>query len=183
MPNQTLFQAVYPSPLGPIQVLASERGLSSLDFHEKNPDFQDLKDLDPGLEKALAQYFSTYFKGLCPDLPPLPLDLQGTPFQKAVWDLTKNIPYGALVTYGDLAKILGEKLETPSMSARALGTALGKNPLPLLIPCHRVIGKDRNLRGYAYGLPMKKYLLTLEGHEIFENRVLPRKNSCLKTFL
>lgn len=183
MPNQTLFQAVYPSPLGSIQVLASERGLSSLDFHEKNPGFQDLRDLDPGLEKALAHYFSTYFKGLGPDLPPLTLDLQGTPFQKAVWDLTKNIPYGALVTYGDLAKILGEKLEKPSMSARALGTTLGKNPLPLLIPCHRVIGKDRNLRGYAYGLPMKKYLLNLEGHEIFENRVLPRKNSCLKTFL
>ncbi len=183
MPNQALFQAVYPSPLGPIQVLASESGLSSLDFHEKEPGSQDLRDLDLVLEKNLAQYFSAYFKGLCPDLPPLTLDLQGTPFQKAVWDLTKNIPYGALVTYGDLAKILGEKLGKPSMSARALGTALGKNPLPLLIPCHRVIGKDRNLRGYAYGLPMKKYLLALEGHEIFENRVLPRKNSCLKTFL
>ena len=58
MPNQALFQAVYPSPLGPIQVLASERGLSSLDFHEKIPGFQDLRDLDPGLEKALARYLS-----------------------------------------------------------------------------------------------------------------------------
>ncbi len=88
----------------------------------------------------------------------LPLKMNGTPFQKKVWNALLSIPYGEVVSYKDIADTLGVK-----NGARAVGMANAKNPLPLVVPCHRVIGADGKLTGYAYGLELKEKLLALEG--------------------
>lgn len=87
-----------------------------------------------------------------------PLVLRGTPFQQQVWQIVRNIPYGSTMTYGELAETLGDK-----KLSRAVGFANGANPIPIIVPCHRVIGKHGDLTGYGGGLAMKRYLLQLEG--------------------
>jgi len=89
-------------------------------------------------------------------------------FQKQVLEITKSIPYGSLLSYGDIAR----KLKKPG-AARSVGSALGSNPMPIVIPCHRVVGSEGKLRGYSGGLDRKKVLLDLEGHRIEGDRVIP----------
>lgn len=96
----------------------------------------------------------------------LPLDPQGTPFQRRVWTALQQIGYGAVCSYGDLARAV----DSPR-GFRAVGMANNRNPLAIFIPCHRVVGSDRRLVGYGGGLPMKQALLTLEGHRIVGDRV------------
>ena len=108
----------------------------------------------PVLEEAKS-WLIRYFNGEIPDFLP-PLMPEGTPFQKNVWALLLEIPYGQTVTYGYLAQKLGCK------SAQAVGGAVGRNPISILIPCHRVVGADGSLTGYAGGVEKKEYLLNLE---------------------
>ncbi|MEI3346977.1 MAG: methylated-DNA--[protein]-cysteine S-methyltransferase [Dysosmobacter sp.] len=116
----------------------------------ENPD-------DPALRQAQA-WLRAYFAGEGP-LPPLPpLDPAGTPFQRRVWDLLQAIPYGSTTTYGALARELG----LSPAAARAVGSAVGHNPISILIPCHRVLGANGRLTGYAGGLERKQFLLDLE---------------------
>ena len=116
----------------------------------ENPD-------DPALRQAQA-WLAAYFAGEFP-LPPLPpLAPEGTAFQRRVWDLLLAIPYGSTTTYGTLARELG----LSPASARAVGSAVGHNPISILIPCHRVLGADGRLTGYAGGLERKRFLLELE---------------------
>lgn len=113
--------------------------------------------------KDLEIWFEDYFNG---KNPPIEFELKplGSEFQKKVWDILLNIPYGEITTYGEIAKAINIK------SSQAVGGAVGHNPISILIPCHRVIGKDRSLTGYAGGFERKKYLLKLEGINIDENR-------------
>lgn len=105
----------------------------------------------------LQQLLEDYFAGRKPDLNTIPLKPSGTPFQMLVWDFLRKIPYGATVTYGDLARSIGK----PS-AARAVGAAVGHNPISILIPCHRIIGASGQLTGYAGGIDRKHFLLNLE---------------------
>ena len=106
------------------------------------------------------QELSAYFAG---DLTAfsVPIDWQGTRFQESVWQALLAVPYGETVTYGDIARAIG----SPS-SSRPVGGAVGKNPIPIIVPCHRVIGSDRSLIGFTGGLDIKIRLLELEGHSI-----------------
>ena len=112
----------------------------------------------PGVLARAAAQLREYFAGQR-QVFELPLGAKGTPFQTRVWDLVAAIPYGTTVTYGSLAARMGL---TPGAS-RAIGGANGSNPLPIVVPCHRVIGADGTLTGYAGGLPRKQLLLQLEG--------------------
>jgi methylated-DNA-[protein]-cysteine S-methyltransferase len=105
--------------------------------------------------EAIAQ-LEEYFAGERRDFS-LPLPLEGTPFQTTVWSALRTIPYGATVSYGELARRIGR----PSAS-RAVGAANGANPLPIILPCHRVIGADRSLTGFGGGLETKRFLLAFE---------------------
>jgi methylated-DNA-[protein]-cysteine S-methyltransferase len=105
--------------------------------------------------EAIAQ-LEEYFAGERRDFS-LPLPLEGTPFQTTVWSALRTIPYGATVSYGELARRIGR----PSAS-RAVGAANGANPLPIILPCHRVIGADRSLKGFGGGLETKRFLLAFE---------------------
>ena len=114
----------------------------------------------PVVELA-RKWLDIYFSGREPDIE-VPLHLTGTPFQNEVWELLCAIPYGKTVTYGELAKRLAEKKGLPRMSAQAIGGAVGRNPVSIIVPCHRVVGANGSLTGYAGGVDKKLRLLELE---------------------
>ena len=116
---------------------------------------------------ALARdWLDRYFAGEPMEIGDLPLRLEGTPFRKQVWQILCHIPYGSLVTYGDIAKEMALLTGKERMSSQAVGGAVGHNPISIIVPCHRVIGADGKLTGYAGGLDLKIKLLELEGHII-----------------
>ena len=107
-------------------------------------------------------WVDSYFKNEKPSLENIPIKMIGTDFRKNIWVLLKDIPYGEVVTYKYLSKKIAELQGKDTMSAQAVGNAVGHNPLLIFIPCHRVIGADGSLTGYAAGLENKKYLLNFE---------------------
>jgi len=130
------------------------RTLGMGSINQNIPIFNDLK-----------KWLDIYFSGRVPDFT-LPLMPAGTPFQKAIWGILCKIPHGQTVTYGAIAKQLEKARKGARTSARAVGSAVGRNPVSIIIPCHRVIGKDGSLTGYAGGISKKLLLLRLEGVDI-----------------
>ncbi len=155
----------YDSPLGGILLAADETGLTGLWFDGQKyfarglPAEHQVKDT-PVLSEA-ARWLDVYFTGREPDFLP-PLHPVGSAFQKSVWDLLLQIPYGKTVTYGALARQLAEAQGLPRMSAQAVGGAVGHNRISIIIPCHRVVGANGSLTGYAGGVDKKIRLLELE---------------------
>lgn len=154
-PDGLVAQATLPSPLGALTAAATARGLALLWF---DPPPLPGVPVDPA-QRWLAQAareLAAYWHD--PATPfTLPLDLQGTPFQRAVWQALLALPAGATVSYGEVAARIGR----PS-AVRAVGTAIGANPVAIVVPCHRVIGRDGTLTGYAGGLDRKAALLRHE---------------------
>lgn len=149
----------FDSPLGQMCLCSDGRHLTAVTFTgQKHEETHIPKDAVSGTCPVLEQakdWLTQYFQGNIPKSLPA-MKLMGTPFQKQVWELLLEIPYGETVTYGQLAKRLGCK------SAQAVGGAVGKNPISILIPCHRVVGADGKLTGYAGGVEKKEALLKLE---------------------
>lgn len=149
------------SPVGPLLVAADESGIRRIFFPEKGrarrPEAGWARDARPfaKLRAQLAEYFAGRRRTFSVDLAPA-----GTAFQRATWRALTGIPYGETISYGELARRVGR----PSAS-RAVGAANGANPLPIVVPCHRVIGADGSLTGFGGGLPVKRALLELEGAE------------------
>ena len=153
---------VYISPLGRILLAAEDGALTGLWFAGQKYEGRGLPEscvsVSPDREEILAaaaEWLDSFFAGEIPELN-FSLRPKGTPFQLRVWKALTEIPYGKTVSYGQLAEKLGCR------SARAVGSAVGKNPISLIIPCHRVIGADGSLTGYAGGIDRKKQLLALE---------------------
>ncbi len=149
----------YSSPEGEILLAANDNGLTGLWFYGAKYFAADLEDartekLTPVLRQTL-RWLDTYFSGSEPDFMP-PLELHGSDFRRRVWAELSKIPYGETVTYGEIAKKLGVK------SAQAVGGAVGHNPVSIIVPCHRVLGADGSLTGYAGGTDKKARLLELE---------------------
>lgn len=158
-----IYTAHYNSPLGGITLTSDGMALTGLYFDGE----RDFPDLSPGRKKDLPlfgevmRWLDLYFDGKEPDFSPA-LNPTGTPFQMSVWAILRTIPYGETTTYGAIAKRL-EKKTGKRMSAQAVGGAVGRNPISIIVPCHRVIGANGSLTGYAGGLDKKEYLLELEG--------------------
>lgn len=154
----------YDSPLGKITLAGEGNTLTGLWFTgQKHFGGANIPAGEVPVFSVAQSWLDAYFAGGEPgELPPLAP--QGTPFQKAVWDLLLEIPRGETATYGALAEKLSRRLGRPT-SPRAVGSAVGRNPISILIPCHRVVGADGRLTGYAGGLERKEWLLTLEGAE------------------
>ncbi|SEG34812.1 methylated-DNA-[protein]-cysteine S-methyltransferase [Actinacidiphila yanglinensis] len=157
--TETVVHTLVDSPCGPLTLVAREGELSGLymtDQRHRPPaeNFGPRADL-PAFDDAEEQ-LAAYFAG---ELSAFDLDLNmvGTPFQKRVWSALRDIPYGETVTYGELAEVLGR----PTAS-RAVGLANGRNPIGVIVPCHRVVGADGSLTGYGGGLARKQWLLDLE---------------------
>jgi methylated-DNA-[protein]-cysteine S-methyltransferase len=145
---------VVDSPIGPLGLVASDEGLRAVLFGGGGIRPEGRSPILP----AAAAQLEAYFDG---DLTTfdLPLELHGTEFQRGCWLALASIPYGQTVSYGEQARRLG----LGSDAARAVGAANGQNPLPIVLPCHRVIGADGSLTGFGGGLPMKRFLLEHEG--------------------
>ncbi len=154
----------FPSPLGTLILLSDGEALTGLHFPgAASADAEAAKIPEPELPvfAETKGWLNAYFAGKDPG--PLPrLRLSGTAFQTEVWTLLQTIPYGKTVSYGELAARIAAARGIKRMSAQAVGGAVGKNPIGILIPCHRVIGADGSLVGFGGGLDRKQYLLALE---------------------
>ena len=154
-----LLYHTYASPIGEISVCGTEKAVCGLWFTDQMKVYAPTADLIPSmcdLFEELDRWLERYFAGRDPGALP-PVQVRGTAFQKAVWTLVAQIPYGMTVTYGQLAEHLGR-----SGAAQAVGGAVGHNPTEILIPCHRVVGSGGALTGYAGGIRRKAALLALE---------------------
>ncbi len=140
------------SPLGFIEIIADKKAITSIAFTEKSTESNSPSDFITNCLTQLSDYFSGNRKEFS-----LPLDPQGTDFQKQVWQELLAIPFGETRSYLDIALKLGDKNLT-----RAVGAANGKNPIAIVVPCHRVIGENGSLTGYAGGLWRKEWLLDFE---------------------
>jgi methylated-DNA-[protein]-cysteine S-methyltransferase len=148
------------SPFGPLTLVAAGAGLQRLYFPDHAPAL-DHDDSDPDVLAPAAEQLEQYFNGERTTFD-LPLDYRGTAFQQRVWAALQKIPYGTTTTYGSLARELGSGRPGGAHDARAVGAAVGATPIPIVIPCHRVIGADGSLTGYGGGLDRKRALLELE---------------------
>lgn len=159
----------YASPLGGITLAGDGAALTGLWFDRQKyfPDTlckeSEEKDL-PVFEQA-RRWLDLYFHGQTPGPPP-PLKPKGTAFQKSVWEVLLTIPYGQTTTYGEIARRIAAQRGLAHMSAQAVGGAVGHNPISILIPCHRVVGTNGSLTGYAGGIERKARLLRLESADL-----------------
>ncbi|GGA51943.1 methylated-DNA--[protein]-cysteine S-methyltransferase [Dyella nitratireducens] len=146
------------TPIGKLLLAADAQGLREVWFetgkHQTTPD--PAWKHDPAQLAFARKQLEEYFAGTRTTFD-LPLHPIGTPFQVAVWHALAKIPYGTTISYGDMAKRIGQP-----QAVRAVGAANGRNPLPIVLPCHRVIGADGSLTGFGGGLPTKRYLLAME---------------------
>lgn len=155
----------YTSPLGIITLASNGESLTGLWFDGQK--YFPHKLISESIESELpifkqtVKWLDIYFSGRNPDFTP-PIFLQTTPFRKAVYDILLTIPYGQTMTYGEIANIIAKQNGVERMSAQAVGGAVGHNPVSIIIPCHRVVGADGSLTGYAGGLDRKIELLKLE---------------------
>lgn len=156
----------YQSPLGEILLAADEAGLTGLWF-DGEKFYAD--SLDPEHEErnvpvfdVVKKWLDIYFSGHEPDFMP-PVHMIGSEFRQQVWKILREIPYGETITYGALAKRLARERGLERMSAQAVGGAVGHNEISIIVPCHRVVGSDGSLTGYAGGIDKKERLLMLEG--------------------
>jgi methylated-DNA-[protein]-cysteine S-methyltransferase len=163
------------TPVGPLRLCFTERGLAALEFGGEGASSAPEQDYSPPhlkpLIEAAKRELAAYFEGVPTDFAALPLDPRGTPFQLRVWQELRRIPWGQTISYGELARRLG----SPKAS-RAVGQANAVNPIPLIIPCHRVIAADGGLGGYSSGPDRKRWLLSHEG-------VGRRTDLCVRPFL
>jgi methylated-DNA-[protein]-cysteine S-methyltransferase len=160
-----IFTCSIDTPLGAVTAAAEDEALRGLWFAGQKyyPETAAwMPKPDYPVFDALRAWLAAYFAGARLQ-PNIRLSPRGTLFQEKVWELLREIPYGEVTTYGDIAQELVRRSGRPSASARAVGGAVGHNPVSILIPCHRVIGFGGNLTGYAGGLERKKALLQLEG--------------------
>ena len=162
----------YNSPLGKIFFasdsvclqglwLEGQKHFASTLYSVTSANYLCLPKKDLPVFQQTAKWLTIYFSGEKPDFTP-PLNPQGNQFEKTVWNILLKIPYGKTTTYGQIAKQVAKQKGIKSMSAQAVGRAIGHNPISLIIPCHRVIGANGNLTGYAGGTDKKLFLLKLE---------------------
>ena len=160
------YTANYMSPLGKIILASDGTALTGLwfdgqaHFRKEAVTAAEPKEL-PVLQET-SRWLDLYFSGRIPEFTP-PVEFPDcTPFRRIILDLLRTVPYGTTITYGELARSAAAVLNVSNMSAQAVGNAVSRNPVSIIIPCHRVIGKDGSLTGYAGGLMRKQYLLDLE---------------------
>ncbi|AKD38615.1 methylated-DNA--protein-cysteine methyltransferase [Pasteurella multocida subsp. multocida OH4807] len=154
-----IYYCYFHSPVGRLLLLCQNEKLTNLDFEVESipPNPHWILDENRPLFMQVKQALADYFAGKKDTFVGIPLAPQGTAFQQRIWQALQGIPYGQISTYSELAQLI----EHPN-AVRAVGGAVGRNPISIIIPCHRVLGKDRTLTGFGGGLPTKRHLLQLE---------------------
>lgn len=151
----------YDSPIGTLELSFKDEKLCGLTITNVYSDNDSLANL-PYIIKV-KNWLNKYFKGEVVNIDEIPLLIEGTDFQKVVWRVLMDIPYGEVVSYKSIAEMVASLMGRSSMSNQAIGTAVGKNKIAIIIPCHRVIGSNEKLGGYSLGIDKKISLLELEG--------------------
>jgi len=157
----------YASPLGDITLIAHgeqliSAGLKGQKHGPQLPQNAKISTECPAIFDAARRWFDRYFAGERPSPADIDTEVRGTDFQKKVWALLRQIPYGQTISYGQLSKVLAAESPSGRMSAQAIGGAVGRNPLCIIVPCHRVVGADGSLTGYDGGVHYKEWLLRHE---------------------
>jgi methylated-DNA-[protein]-cysteine S-methyltransferase len=165
------YSTTYPTPVGTTTLACDGNNLVGLwidgqKYHgDTIPEAMIENDNIPVFD-ITKEWLDRYFEGGKPAISELPLAPIGGGFRQGVWSILREIPYGEVITYGDIAKKMAVKMNKKSMSGQAVGGAVGHNPITLIIPCHRVVGSNGSLTGYAGGLSIKVKLLELEGADM-----------------
>lgn len=159
------YKTYYESPIGRIALTSDGTNLTGL-WLPKHKDFEQqynetLREAKLPVFDKVSNWLNDYFSGNNPEIN-FPLAPEGTEFRKRVWNLLLKIPYGETVTYGDIAQDIARQLGKEKMSSQAVGGSVGSNPISIIIPCHRVVGKDGNLTGYGGGIDTKIALFKIE---------------------
>lgn len=165
-----MYKTYYSSPLGQILLISDDDNLFALKlechrFYDKFEASDLIQKDDLGVFKNTKKWLDNYFAGKAPDIDELSLSPIGSKFRQDVWKILCEIPYGEVITYGEIAKKLAQST-VKKMSAQAVGGAVGHNPISIIIPCHRVVGANNNLTGYGGGIKNKIKLLKLEKVDI-----------------
>lgn len=177
------YSTQYTSPIGEITIACNGQSLSGLWFEGQKyfygtlPEKPIENDNIPVL-KAAKKWLDSYFSGKKPNISELPLSPIGGEFRQSVWKILCEIPYGSVMTYGEIAKKIALAKGMERMSAQAVGGAVGKNPISIIIPCHRVVGSDGSFTGYAGGIQKKITLLTIEGVDT-NQYFIPKKGTAI----
>lgn len=171
-----LYTSTYKSPIGNLLIAAKDNKLVGLWIENQKyylSDFKEEIEVADNLEILVRtkKWLDGYFNGKRPNINELDINLIGSEFRKSVWKILKNIPYGEIITYNDIAKELAKQKGISRMSAQAVGGAVGHNPISIIIPCHRVVGSNGSLTGYAGGIEKKLYLLEHEKHKNQQKRL------------
>ena len=162
------FYEFYDSPVGRLTVASDETGMIGLwlahqRFYMDVLQGRECEEKETDIIRLAKMWLDRYFAGEKPEIRELPIKFIGSNFRVSVWQMLTEIPYGKVITYGDLAKKITAKKGIKAMSAQAVGGAVGKNPISIIVPCHRVIGANGNLTGYSGGINTKIKLLEFEG--------------------
>lgn len=181
MSDVRIYTCQYASPLGGITIASDGSALTGLWFDGQKyfgdtlPEQYEAGELP--VFDAAKKWLDIYFQGNSPDFTP-PLLLDASPFRKTVWEILLTIPFGETMTYGEIADKIAEQKGVARMSAQAVGGAVGHNPISIIVPCHRVVGTNGSLTGYAGGIDKKVKLLTLEKTEM-SGLFIPKKGTAL----
>ncbi|VTU09061.1 methylated-DNA--[protein]-cysteine S-methyltransferase [Actinobacillus porcinus] len=175
----TIYYAYYASPIGNLLMLEQDGNLTNLDFEieQTTPNPKWKLDENRPLFVQVSQALTRYFNGEKEDFSTIPLAPKGTPFQQSIWHALRGIPFGETSTYGNLANLINHP-----KAVRAVGGAVGSNPISIIIPCHRILGKNRQLTGFGGGLPAKRFLLNLEKIAYVDKGVEYVKQKLLKKY-
>ena len=166
-----IYKTYYNSPIGKLLLTSDGENLTGLWIEDQKHYLYKINEQlitndDLEIFKQVKNWLDKYFNGEKVSINNLKLKPNGTKFQIEVWKILSDIPYGKVITYKEIAQIIAPKLNKERMSAQAVGGAVGHNPISIIIPCHRVIGNNGNLTGYAGGIDKKIKLLQIEGHDI-----------------
>ncbi|MCL2508310.1 MAG: methylated-DNA--[protein]-cysteine S-methyltransferase [Oscillospiraceae bacterium] len=177
------YSTTYSSPIGTITLACHNDNLVGLwtngqKYHGDTIPEAMIENNDIPIFGAVKKWLDRYFTGEQPDISELPLAPIGGEFRQGVWKILCEIPYGKVITYGDIAKRIAMKMGKESMSSQAVGGAVGHNPISIIIPCHRVVGSNGSLTGFSGGVGMKVKLLELESVDM-RGLFIPKKGTAL----
>lgn len=168
-----LYKSKYNSPIGEISLISNKTNLIGAWFKNQKYYLENIKETiieeeDIEILEKTKKWLDKYFNKEKPEISELSLSPNGNEFRKEVWKILSEIPYGQIITYGEISKEICKRMNKERMSSQAIGNAVGHNPISIIIPCHRVLGKNKEITGYAGGIDKKKYLLNLENIELTE---------------
>ena len=165
------YNYIYNSPVGKLTIACNEKNVVGLwldgqKYYMEVLEDKEYQEKETEVIKLAEKWLDKYFNNEKPEIDELPIEFIGSDFRKQIWKILSKIPYGKVITYGDIAKQIAKRKGIRTMSAQAVGGAIAHNPISVIVPCHRVVGANGSLTGYSGGVKVKIKLLEFEGVDI-----------------